>query len=280
MMSRFNLVSGLFFLFGVFWVFSFGSTTRLKIQGAVLSVFNPLYAAINQVAEKSEIKNYNQKETEKVVTENLYLKEKLAELTIITETVDELKVENADLREALNFSKRSYQKLLPARVISRPVSNWWSAQIINKGAVAGVATDAPVRSEIGLVGKTAEVESHSTKILLLTDEQCWVAGQIEGKRQHGMVRGQRGKEANRTLLKMQFLDKNIEDPTGLNVYTKGVSGVYPPNILIGEIIDFKRGDIDSEAIIKPAVDFATVKNVFVLLPENSKDQVIREGGNQ
>jgi len=266
-MSRLNIVAVLLFMAGLLWVFTLGNEKRHALQGKVLAWFAPLHKAEEKLRENREIAEASLTDPAELLARTRLLEAELARERVEAETVEELRSENDELRDMLRFVKRSYSELIPARVVRRPASNWWSALIIDKGMKNGVATDVPVRSEVGLVGKTAEIEDETAKVLLLTDEQCWVAAKVEGIGHPGMIRGQRGNTPGGSLLRMQFLDKNVPIAPGRKVYTRGVDGVYPANILIGTVLEFIPGDIDAEAIVQPAVDFTSVKNVFVIVKE-------------
>ena len=52
------------------------------------------------------------------------------------------------------------------------------------------------------------------------------------------------------------------------MFTTGRGGIFQPNILVGTIISVERGPLDSEALVKPAVDLSDLGTVFVVLSEN------------
>ena len=66
------------------------------------------------------------------------------------------------------------------------------------------------------------------------------------------------------LLELRFLTKDAEIELGQQVYTSGVGKVYPAGILIGEIEEFKTGPLHGQATVRPAVDMAKMKSVFVV----------------
>ena len=40
--------------------------------------------------------------------------------------------------------------------------------------------------------------------------------------------------------------------------------MYPPGILIGQIVEFKSRELDGQAVIEPSVDIAGLSDVFVI----------------
>ena len=49
--------------------------------------------------------------------------------------------------------------------------------------------------------------------------------------------------------------------------TSGAGGLFPENLLLGRIKEFKTGAITGEAVVEAGVNFDVLENVFVVLPE-------------
>ena len=84
----------------------------------------------------------------------------------------------------------------------------------------------------------------------------------------GILSGQRGEFDRSPTLRLRFLSKNASLKPGQRVFTTGRGGIFQPNILVGTIISLERGPLDSEALVKPAVDLSDLGTVFVVLSEN------------
>ena len=198
--------------------------------------------------------------------------------------------ENNELRKALRYTERSKRSLIPARVITRKPSTWYNTIIIDKGSFHGVVVDSPVivpvGDQAGLVGKVSEViGEESALILLLTDEMCQVSAQLEGSQIQGILSGARG--AFRTLpnLRLRYLPKESDAGTGRKVITSGDGGLFPPDLLLGEIIKFDIGPIDAEATLVPSVNFDALTDVFVVKPvagsvEEPEELPLAEGAEE
>ncbi|MFV1995322.1 MAG: rod shape-determining protein MreC, partial [Verrucomicrobiales bacterium] len=52
---------------------------------------------------------------------------------------------------------------------------------------------------------------------------------------------------------------------GARVYSSGVGGLFPSNLLLGRVKDFTAGDVYGEATVEPAVDFSALEHVFVIV---------------
>lgn len=189
-----------------------------------------------------------------------------ARLRATMQLMQDLQEDNRKLRKALNYRNRSVFRLIPARIITRNATTWWSIAILNRGFQDGLEPDMPVVTETGLVGKITTVAKDISTVLLLTDENCKVAAAIEGSREKGIVTGPRVSSTSTPLLELNFLSKDAKIQPSSRVYTAGVSGgIFPSGILVGSIKDFHSRDLDGQARIEPAVDLSHVEDVFVVL---------------
>jgi rod shape-determining protein MreC len=184
----------------------------------------------------------------------------------------ELSDENLQLREALVASGRleriaemreSYEMpMLPGELVGADASPWFRSVLIDHGRHQGVRSGMPVISEDGLVGLVRSTSTGASKAMLLLDRQSAVDGILQRSRLRGIVRGLGHEE-----LEFEFVARGADVEVGDMVMTSGVGGVYPKGLRIGEVAAL--GDADSSllrsATLKPAVDFARLEQVFVML---------------
>ncbi|MEM8954858.1 MAG: rod shape-determining protein MreC, partial [Verrucomicrobiota bacterium] len=213
---------------------------------------------------------------EELAGENEALRIENDSLRIENDRLQLLARDNATFRMALNLQEISPLELVSAKIISRRTSTWFSTLVIDKGYNQDVSTDSPVitavlnesgRSDTGLVGKTTQVFADESVVILLTDEKCQVAARIYGKTEQGICMGQRGATERTPYLKLRFLPKELQLVPGpdTKVVSSGVGGLFPKNLQIGYVKEFKQLDYDAEALIQPAVDFGTLEHVFVIV---------------
>ena len=168
------------------------------------------------------------------------------------------------LRHALNYRERAAFKLVPAEVVTRDSSTWWRTVTINRGKEDGIEPDMPVVTDEGLVGKTTTVSRAISIVLLVSDENCRVAANVEGTREQGIVTGERVIGTVTPLLELSFLSKQANLQPGQKVYTSGVGGVFPPGLLVGTVKSFRVRELDGQAQLSPAVDLSKLEDVFVV----------------
>lgn len=182
-----------------------------------------------------------------------------------------VEAENLKLKAALGYQSQVPFTLVPARVIGRPVSNWWSTIKVDKGSDDGVMADVPVVTADGLAGKVIEVWKDGATVLLVTDENCKVAANVEGSKSpdrqgivHVEVRGERAAGPLQPEMRLSFISKYASLQPGQRILTSGAGGVYPAGIMLGKVASFKSGVLDGQAVVEPSVDLTMLSDVFII----------------
>ncbi|NNE90605.1 MAG: rod shape-determining protein MreC [Verrucomicrobiales bacterium] len=281
-MSRINVIFLVAFVGALVWVFLFNPEGVERIQRGALKVFRPSIEASTNLEET--VKGFGEPKLSASELKELLdeAQRERDQLRLEVLKLDELFEENRALRSALNYSENSPLRLVPSQVIGRKPSTWYNTMVIDKGKADGIVPDSPVIVPVGdyagLVGKISEVRNDNTSVIILaTDEMCQVAARIEGTAEQGIISGQRGALQIQPDLHLRYLPKNATAKEGSKIISSGAGDLFPENLLLGEVKEFKVGAIDSEATVVPAVDFNKLKNVFVILPE--KIEVEGEGGD-
>lgn len=200
--------------------------------------------------------------------ENQRLQMQVDELIYQLALRNEIELENIALRELLDLKERSPDilgpdaDLLTAEVIGHDPSSLLRYITIDRGSRDGVQVGMPVITARGLVGQVREVRTNSAKVVLLTDPSSEVNALIQRSRATGIVQGQTGPNL---VLRYLPQTEGIAQPGDL-VLTSGLGGHFPRRLLIGEIIEVKRSDVDmfQEARLRPAVDLDGLEMVFVV----------------
>ena len=81
----------------------------------------------------------------------------------------------------------------------------------------------------------------------------------------GILSGQRGGFDGEPMLRLRYLSTRAAVRPGQKVFTTGRGGVFEANVLLGEIESVEIGALDSEALVRPSVNFADLGAVFVVL---------------
>lgn len=173
----------------------------------------------------------------------------------------EVMEENVRLRKLLAFKQSSTYELVPAQVIGRDPTNWFSTLLINRGTNSGVAKDMTVITPQGLVGRVVEVTPLCARVLSILDQRSRVAALVQRSRVQGVVQGE-GK-----LCYMNYLGPEADIREGDFVMTSGLEGgFFPRGLLIGEVVRLSqvRSGLLLSAQIKPRVEFGKLEEVLVI----------------
>lgn len=268
MNRRANLIAIGVFLVALTLVFLLSPRNRQRLQSAFLGIMSPFLKKGSEV--DSRLKEYRTgvRKLHELEAENQQLKVSNDDLRATNLALRGVEAEKIRLQEALGYQRSSPFALVPAHVIGRSPSNWWSTIVIDKGTLDHVEGGLAVVTPDGLVGKVATLSEHSATVLLISDENCKVAGSVESSKEQGIVRvevrGQRTSNSIQPTMTLNFLSRFAPLRPGQKILTSGAGSVYPPGILIGQIVEFKSRELDGQAVIEPSVDIAGLSDVFVI----------------
>lgn len=135
------------------------------------------------------------------------------------------------------------------------------------GATAGVTRDMPVIGADGLVGRTLDVGQIASRVLLITDPLSRVPVIVERT-------GQAGLAAGRNLPTLVLIDRVGPDlplRVGDRIVTSGDGGVFPPGVVVGQVIDARA----EGPVIRPAqpplgAGYVTVETAWLPMPAEAE----------
>lgn len=267
-MKPLNLIALLLFLAGVTWALTRSEPMVREIQVAYFNTISPTLKSGSALETKTRDLLRETKHSKELEAELSTIRDEIGRLRIIESRFNELERENAELRHALAFKKATDFDVVAARIIRRHPTTWWQTMEIDAGEERGIGIQLSVLSNDGLVGLIDRPFKHRSSVLLITDEKCQVSVRVEGSPEVGILSGQRGDFENNPTLRLRFLSKSAALKPGQRVFTTGRGGIFQPNILVGTIVSIEKGPLDSEALVRPAVDLSDLGTVFVVLSEN------------
>lgn len=268
MNRRANIIAALVFFAALVGVFVLSPRNRQRLQSAFLGIVSPFLKKGSEVDSRWKSYRAGLKKLEELEAEAQRLKVENDQLRATNQALRGVEAENIRLKTALGYQGGAVFALVPARVIGRSPSNWWSTVVIDKGSADSLLEEMAVVTPDGLVGKVVNLSVHSASVLLVSDENCKVAGTVEGTKEQGIVRvevrGQRTSNSIQPTMTLNFLSRFAPLRAGQKVFTSGAGSIYPPGILIGQIVEFKSRELDGQAIIEPSVDIAALADVFII----------------
>lgn len=270
-MKPLHLLALMLFLAGAAWALTRSEHAVREIQAAYYSTISPFLKAGSALETRARELLDEVEHSKALAVEADTLRTEVGRLRIIESRFHELERENAQLRHALNFKKNTNFDVVAARIVRRHPTTWWQTVEIDAGSNRGIGTQLSVLSDEGLVGKIDRIDHSGDRasVLLLTDEKCQVSARVEGTPEVGILSGQRGHLDGTPRLRLRFLSKNAMVRPGLRVFTTGRGGIFQANILIGTVESVEKGPLDSEAIVRPSVNFEDLGTVFVVLTDDS-----------
>jgi len=243
-------------------------------KGQALTVLSPFFKGISWLKFQFQGVSDDLKTIDQIKKENLRLHAETAQLRAENQTFRNLEKENEDLKAALKFQRSSPFRLLIARVIAREPSSWWQYITIDRGSEDGLdpTRDQAVVTPKGLVGKTVpgSITDGTAKVVLLGDENCRISATLDGTNEQGIVQGE-PTATGQVQCRMTFISRTASIDIGQRVYTSGLGGVFPPGLLIGEVVDLVPVGNSSgfglyrEVVIKPAAELSNIQDVFVVI---------------
>ena len=266
-MKPLNLIALLLFLGGAVWAFTRSDRAVREVQGVYFSAMAPFLKSGSRMETRARSFLDETRHSKALETELGILRGELGSLRVQNSLYQDLERENAQLRHALEFKKTTRFDVVAAQVIRRQPTTWWQTVDIDAGQQRGIGVQLPVLSNEGLVGKVDRIYKGQNRasVLLLTDEKCQVSARVEGSPEVGILSGQRGRFDGNPLLRLRFLSTDAALRPGQRVFTTGRGGIFQANILLGKIESVEKGALDSEALVRPSVNFADLGTVFVVL---------------
>lgn len=171
-------------------------------------------------------------------------------------------VGETDILAALvDFSlARSENTYKAAAVIGLDPSPFLHYVMINAGSNDGVLRGMPVVTDKGLIGRVDAVIADAARVQLITDPASKVNVRLQNAETKASLVGSVTGDVTLDLIPQDIL---IEP--GDLVLTSGLGGGYPPDLIIGQVVNVRSRDLFQQATVQPVVDFNRLPIVLVII---------------
>ena len=189
-----------------------------------------------------------QNEVSRLQTEILALRQQLVETDI--------------LYALLDFARDNpSNQYIAASVIGVDPSPFLKYVIIDKGSDDNIYKGMPVVTEQGLVGNVDAVTATAARVQLITDQGSVVNVELQESVAEAQIRGSVTGD-----ITLEMVSQGVEIIEGELVFTSGLGGSYPPELLIGQVISIESTEnaLFQTATIQPSVDFSSLQAVLVI----------------
>lgn len=194
---------------------------------------------------------------------NIELEAEVAELQAQVIQLQQEVGETQILAALVDFSRANPENTYrAAAVIGRDPSPFLHYVIINRGSNDGILRGMPVVTDQGLVGRIDAVIANAARVQLITDPASTVNVRLQNAEVdaslHGSVTGD---------VTIDQIPQDTALQQGDLVLTSGLGGGYPPDLIIGQVINVRVRDFDlfQQATVQPVVDFNRLQIVLVIV---------------
>jgi rod shape-determining protein MreC len=180
--------------------------------------------------------------------------------------VDQLRLENTQLRQLLALRDRITVPGTAAQVLYEAADPYTRKVIIDRGLVHRVAAGSPVIDAFGVQGQVTRTFASTSEVTLVTDgdQAIPVLNTRTGLR--GVAFGDAGAHAG--ALELRFMAANADVQEGDVLSTSGVDGVYPPGLPVARVTKVERrvDSVFARIYCEPLAQASGTLHVMVLAP--------------
>lgn len=179
--------------------------------------------------------------------------------------VDQLTLENKELRNILGLRERIQTHGLSAEVLYDAADPYTRKLIIDKGAIQGVSLSSPVMDEQGILGQITTVHPLVSEVTLVIDRENSIPVLNTRTGARGVAFGEAG---GAPLLELRYMATNADIEVGDDLTTSGVDGVYPPGIPVAKVVRVERkaDSVFARILCEPQGKVQGARLVMVLDP--------------
>jgi rod shape-determining protein MreC len=200
--------------------------------------------------------------------ENERLRQEVAQLRVGLQQERTAAQQTTTLQKLLDFRSATEWQTSAAAVIGSGASPEFRTMTIDKGTQDGLLPDMAIVAPTGVVGRITTTSARASKVQLLIDASAAAGVIVERSRVSGVVSGvgQTDDMAFRAgLLDLDYIPATADVKVGDRLVTSGTDGIYPKGFAVGEIQSVEREAGQFRIRVRPAVDYATLEAVLVVL---------------
>lgn len=216
--------------------------------------------AINQESTMGALFSFK-----KIQKENERLKSLETETILLKEEKESLKKENEKLRKELAIPAKSGFSLVSAEVVYQEPGLEKDFAVINKGSNDGLEKgSAVITAGQFLVGEIYETAPEKSKIMLSVSRLAAFDAALSQSGVAGIAKGRYGLE-----ILLDLIPSQTNLAKGELVVTTGKNQNRPPNLIVGEVINFNQSadGLFKQAVLKPFYSIDKLQFVSVVKKE-------------
>jgi len=229
-------------------------------------IFNPIQFIIespalfiNTIINEKKTINDMEIEISRLKKENLKIKANL-------QRIDVLENEVTRLRSIKALAIKKIKNIKIAEVLQRDVIPNKKSLKMNIGLKDNIKMGQTVMGVNGLIGQVVEINSFTSKVLLITDSSSNVPAIIARTGQQVIVRG----ESQTNMMEIAFLKNEADVQKGDLIVTSGQAKRFIPSIKVGRVKDIVKneGERFSKVTLIPLESINSINEVIVTSDED------------
>ena len=189
----------------------------------------------------------------------------LLKLSVRATQVEQLQLENQQLRQLLALSERQNSSGVIAQVIYDAPDPYTRKFILNKGSAQGIKRSSPVMDELGILGQITRVYPLVSEATLVIDKEHSIPVLNTRTGARGVAFGEAG---GAPLMELRYMATNADIEVGDILTTSGVDGVYPAGVMVAKVskVERRADTVFARILCEPLAHAQGARLVMVLEP--------------
>jgi rod shape-determining protein MreC len=230
LVQRFAYLGLIAAAFGLMLVGKIDAVIVDQVRAEVINGAAPILGAISRPVQTISDLIDNAGAVLDMRAENERLREENARLLQWQMAARKLQADNAALSKLLQVVPEAPASYISARVIASARGTYGNSIVLNAGSIHGVRKGQAVLGEAGFVGRIADVSSHASRVLLLTDVSSRIPVMLETARARALLVG-----GNVNRPRLVFLTPGTRVTPSERIVTSGDGGAFPPGLPVGVV---------------------------------------------
>lgn len=287
-MKRKNKISLVFIILTIIALLVFIKVFNRPLHSLTSDFYHPFFSPIQKVENLSAKQALMLQSKTELVEELLKLQQVNEQFSAELNVQQEIKQENANLKDLLAFKSTPGYKCVFAKIFRRDPDFWNQSFSINKGSKDGILAGCAVLCRIpkgknkkyvfAVAGRISKVSQNDAQVETIISKNCRLSVILKNNKAAGILEGGTIKNGKpETIVTMLPAFKKYM--AGETVVTSGLSkDTTPPLLFVGKIADSNGApdvqivtNLFAKARVIPAVDFDNLRYLVVLVPKQTQN---------
>jgi rod shape-determining protein MreC len=244
LVQRFTYLGLVVAAFGLMLVGKIDAVIVDQVRGEVINVVAPILGAVSRPLQTASGALDLVQDLADIRAENARLREENARLMQWQTVARKLQADNASLSKLLTLVPEAQATYISARVIASARSAFANSIVLNAGAVHGVRKGQAVLGDAGFIGRIADVSSHASRVLLLTDVSSRIPVLLEVSRARALLVG-----GNVARPRLVFVAPGTRVTASERIVTSGDGNAFPQGLPLGTVASVTDSAIEVQLFV-------------------------------